>query len=62
MSTERISIEEMCRQLLQKAEDDGLITHTEYDVTPEDLSAGDLVGMANLLAEFMRHNSPQNNG
>jgi hypothetical protein len=47
-----ISMEEMCRQLLLIAVGDGLVVMTEGH-QPEELSSGDLVGMANRLSELL---------
>lgn len=44
-----MTVEQMCRDLLERAIKDGLVTGLD----PQCLSAGDLVGVANLLNEYL---------
>ena len=46
------TIEQMCRELLRVAIDDGLV---EERTQPERFSAGDLVGISNQLDEYLEH-------
>lgn len=50
----RITIEQMCRELLEVAIDDDLVAlTTDFDEPhPQNRSAGELVGMANMLNSF----------
>lgn len=48
-----MTLEELCRLLLRQAIDDGLVYSDPEGFVPEDLSAGDLAGMANLLNDAM---------
>lgn len=49
-----MTTEQMCRDLLARAYRDGVLQSVFYTGTADGLSAGDLTGMANLLAEFLR--------
>src|SRR3989338_7043024 len=51
---EKISVEAMCRILLAKAVGDGLVVVTPGEKVPEDLSSGELVGVANCLRDLLR--------
>lgn len=53
-----MTIEDMCRGLLEEAIESGLVVMSDPMIEtdrldPEQLSAGDLVGMANLLSEYL---------
>lgn len=53
---DRLSVEGMCRVLLARAVDDGIVALAPENwdrPDPEERSAGELVGVANLLAEFL---------
>jgi len=54
-----ISLEQMCRNLLEQAMNDGLVGDSnEYeDSDPQVRSSGELVGMANLLAKLLDQHS-----
>lgn len=50
-----VSIEQMCRDLLGRAVADGLVCVAEESpLDLQQLSAGDLTGVANLLTAFLR--------
>lgn len=51
----RISYEQMCRELLEVAMKDGLVAESvEFDdPDPQCRSSGEMVGMANLLRDYM---------
>lgn len=64
--TDRHSVEEMCRAILRRAIDDGLVeaalhpcgeTQSGYmewsRIDPNDMTAEHLAAMANLLSEFL---------
>ncbi len=50
-----MSAEQMCRDLLTIAIRDGLVSYptTTVDKYPQCLTSGELVGMANLLCQFI---------
>jgi len=51
------SVEEMCRRLLRAAFGDGCARPWRSDDDPDELTAGDLSGMANLLNEYLSGNN-----
>jgi hypothetical protein len=56
------SLEEICRELLCQACDDGLVKFNRrlYPAsTPLDLTSGDICGMANLLGKLLRENQQE---
>jgi hypothetical protein len=53
MSDEKLSVEEMCRRLIDVAVEDQLVVIDEYHAGTK-FTSGDLVGMANLLATFLQ--------
>jgi hypothetical protein len=58
-----MSIEEMCRRLLQRAVDDDIIKFNKAAFVstenPMQLTSGDLVGVTNLLTELLRTKTDQ---
>ncbi len=50
------SVEQMCRDLLTQALKDSLVSKSRYwsDGDPQARSAGEIVGMANMLADCLR--------
>ena len=55
----KTSIEQVIRDILEKAINDGLVSSTQQfdDPSPQSRTSGDLVGCANILAEFLRSKS-----
>jgi len=53
------TIEQMCRELLLVAYRTDIIGH-EDSLSPENLTSGDLCGMANKLSDYLRNESPRN--
>ncbi|OGG60356.1 hypothetical protein A3C89_03830 [Candidatus Kaiserbacteria bacterium RIFCSPHIGHO2_02_FULL_50_50] len=51
---ENISIEAMCRIVLEKAIDDGFVVVHPGEKAPKDLSSGELVGVTNCLRDLLR--------
>jgi hypothetical protein len=53
-----ISIEQMCREVLQKAVDEGIVTFNRENFgsteSPMEMTAGDLCGVANLLSTLIK--------
>lgn len=50
-----MTVEQMCRDLLEIAIRDGLVGKTRHfaDADPQSRTSGELAGMANKLAEFI---------
>lgn len=55
---QKVSIEQMCRELLVVALRDGLVSNSKQydDPDPQSRTAGDLAGVANKLEELLRVN------
>lgn len=52
-----MTVEQMCRALLERAIEDELIPDPAENALyscPDQLTGGELIGMANLLADFLR--------
>lgn len=55
---DRLSVEQMCRNLLEQAILDGLVSRPprlglQYDPHPQARTSGELAGVANLLAKYL---------
>lgn len=50
----RLSIEQMCREILTQALNDNLVSVQEGRLHPQERTAGDLAGTANLLQKLIR--------
>jgi hypothetical protein len=55
---ETLTVEEICRRVLQKAVDEEIVIFAANNFNnttrPMEMTSGDLVGVANLLAEMLR--------